>query len=1088
MTKSKSLRLQFILVALIFSTSILQASLQAQQQSPPQGYDKSLFKALQWRSIGPYRGGRVTAVTGVASQPFVYYFGATGGGVWKTVDGGANWLPVSDGFFGTGSVGGIGLCESDPNVVYVGMGESPVRGNVSHGDGVYKSTDAGKTWKKVGLEDTRQIGRVRVHPRNPDIVYVAAIGHIFGANEQRGVFRSKDGGKTWEKILYRNDRTGAIDLILDPTNANILYAGFWDVRRTPYSLESGGAGGGMFKSTDGGDTWTEITRNEGLPKGVIGKIGIAVSPANPDRLWAIIEAEDGGVFRSDDGGKKWTRVNDERKLRQRAWYYTRIYADPQNAESVYALNTGFYKSNDGGKTFNSISVPHGDNHDLWISPNDAQRMIESNDGGANVSVNGGKTWTEQDQPTAQFYRVTLDNDFPYHIYGAQQDNSTIKIASRTNDAGIRQSDWYDVGGGESGWIAPYPKDSDIVFAGSYGGLITRYDHHTGQLRDVSPWPENPMGQGAGELKYRFQWNFPILFSPHDAETLYAGGNVLFRSKNQGQSWEVISPDLTRNDKSKQGSSGGAITKDNTSVEYYCTIFTAMESPLKAGVIWTGSDDGLVHVTRDNGKNWENVTPRGMPEWIQINSLDASPHDPATAYVAATAYKSDDFKPYLYKTSDYGKTWKKITNGIPENAFTRVIREDPNRRGLLYSGTETGLYVSFNDGESWQSLQLNLPIVPITDLIVHKGEKDLIAATQGRAFWVLDDLPVLHQMTDAANAAGAFLFKPEDSYRFQGSNATLPPTATIGQNPANGAVVYYYLKDKPASQITLEFLDSRGQSIRKFMSKAPEAPPPAPGAGAPPQTPPAQPQAPSGEEVDSAEGSGGGGSRRIPAEAGLNRFVWDMRYADAARFPGIILWAGELRGPRAVPGVYQVKLTVDGKTWTESFEVKKDSRLTIAQGDFIKQFDLLIKIRDKLTETHNAITQIREVRRQMDDLVKRIKDQPNSKSITDAAKALNAKLKGIEEELYQTKNQSSQDPLNYPIRLNNKLAAVAGVVASADTAPTEQSYTVYEEQTAKINAQLQRLEQVMRTDLTAFNQLVREQNIPAVIVKPPASGQ
>ncbi|HKR01474.1 MAG TPA: hypothetical protein VJT09_12425, partial [Pyrinomonadaceae bacterium] len=713
--------------------------------------------------------------------------------------------------------------------------------------------------------------------------------------------------------------------------------------------------------------------------------------------------------------------------------------------------------------------------------------IESNDGGANVSVNGGKTWTEQDQPTAQFYRVALDSDFPYHIYGAQQDNSTIKIASRTNDAGIRANDWYDVGGGESGWIAPYPKDSDIVFAGSYGGLITRYDHHTGQLRNVSPWPENPMGQGAGELKYRFQWNFPILFSPHDPETLYAGGNVLFRSTNHGQSWEVISPDLTRNDKSKQGPSGGPITKDNTSIEYYCTIFTVIESPVKAGVIWTGSDDGLVHVTRDNGKSWDNVTPNGMPEWIQINSIDASPHDPATAYVAATMYKSDDFRPYLYKTSDYGKTWKKIVSGIPDGAFTRVVREDPNRRGLLYSGTETGVYVSFNDGESWQSLQLNLPVVPITDLVLHKGEKDLIAATQGRSFWVLDDTTVLQQLGDAAAAAGPFLFKPEDAYRFQGGGQPLPPTATIGQNPPSGAVVYYYLKEKPASQITLEFFDSAGRSIKKFTSRAPDPAPAPPGSGAPSQVPPEQPQAPSGEEVEAGGGRGGGGVRRIPAETGLNRFVWDMRYADAARFPGLILWAGELRGPLAVPGVYQVKLTVAGKTLAQNFEVKKDPRLTTSPADFARQFDLLIKIRDKLTETHNAITQIREVRKQLDELVKRVKDQPNSKPITDAAKSLNAKLTSIEEELYQTKNQSSQDPLNYPIRLNNKLAAVAGIVASADSAPTEQSYTVYEEQTGKINAQLQRLEQVMRTDLAAFNQLVRGQNIPAVIVRPTPDG-
>ncbi|HEV2915597.1 MAG TPA: hypothetical protein VGX92_20120 [Pyrinomonadaceae bacterium] len=1089
-----------ISLLLLIITGAAWSSLRAQQQpqqqpsSSQRGAEQSPFKGLQWRSIGPYRGGRVTAVAGVSSQPFIYYFGATGGGVWKTTDAGANWEPVSDGAFGTGSVGGIGICESDPNVIYVGMGESPIRGNVSHGDGVYKSTDAGKTWKRVGLEDTRQIGRVRVHPRNPDIVYVAALGHAFGPNAQRGIFRSKDGGKSWEKILYRDDRSGAIDLILDPTNANILYAGFWQVVRRPWSLESGGPGSGLFKSTDGGDTWTELTRNEGLPKGTVGKVGITVSPANPDRVWAIVEAADGGVFRSDNAGKTWARVNEERKLRQRAWYYTRIYADPASAETVYVLNTGFYKSSDGGKTFNAISVPHGDNHDLWIAANDANRMIESNDGGANVSLNGGKTWTEQDQPTAQFYRVALDNDFPYHVYGAQQDNSTVRIASRTTDAGIDRADWYDVGGGESGWIAPYPKDSEIVFAGSYGGLVTRYDHHSEQLRDVTPWPENPMGHGAADLRYRFQWNFPILFSPHDPETLYAGGNVLFRTTNQGQKWEVISPDLTRNDRSKQGSSGGPITKDNTSVEYYCTIFTVMESPVKAGVIWTGSDDGLVHVTRDSGRNWENVTPPGMPEWIQINSIEASPNDAATAYVAATMYKSDDFRPYLYKTNDYGKTWQKITNGIPDAAFTRVIREDPNRRGLLYAGTETGIYVSFNDGEAWQSLQLNLPVVPITDLAIHKREKDLVAATQGRSFWILDDLTVLHQMGTAAatSASDAYLFKPEETYRLQATDVSdLPPTATLGRNPPGGAVIYYYLKNKPAGQLTIEFLDSSGKSIKKFTSKAPEAQPqPSPGAGAqasttpgtgaPPQVPPEQPQAPSGEEVVATDTEE---QKRPPAEAGLNSFVWDLRYADAAKFPGMILWSGETRGPLAVPGNYQVRLSVGGRTLTESFEVKKDPRINATQADFAKQFELLVKIKDKLTETHNAIARIREVRRQLDDLVKRVKDQAEGRAIITAAQALNTKLLAVEEELYQTKNQSSQDPLNFPIRLNNKLAALAGVVSSADAAPTDQSYVVYEEQVGLIDAQLHRLEMILSTDLSAFNRMVREKNIPAVITKP-----
>ncbi|HYU97864.1 MAG TPA: hypothetical protein VE977_03505, partial [Pyrinomonadaceae bacterium] len=693
----KGRRFSYVLFVMLFvAVCFISAQQMANAQQTPTptstpAAEPDPWKAIQWRLIGPFRGGRSDAVAGVASQPMVYYFGGTGGGVWKTTDGGINWEPISDGsVFGTGSVGAIGLSDSDPNTIYVGMGESAIRGNVSHGDGVYKSTDAGKTWKRVGLEDTRQISRIRVNAKNPDIVYVAAQGHVWSANTERGVFRSKDGGKTWQKILYRSDKAGASDLIIDPTNANILYAGFWEVYRKPWTLESGGPGSGVFKSTDGGDTWAEITRNSGLPKGMIGIVGITVSPANPDRLWAIIEAEDGGVFRSDDAGKTWTKTNDQRNLRQRAWYYTRIYADPKNADTVYVLNTGFYKSNDAGKTFTGIGVPHGDNHDLWIAPDDPSRMIESNDGGANVSFNGGKSWTEQDQATAQFYRVVLDNDFPYHVYGAQQDNSTIRIASRNTDSGIRETDWYDVGGGESGWIAPSPKDSEIVFAGSYGGLITRLDHRTGQLRDVSPYPNNPMGAGADLLKYRFQWNFPILFSPHDANTLYTGGNVLFRSLNEGQNWEVISPDLTRNDKSKQGSSGGPITKDNTSVEYYATIFTVMESPVQQGVIWTGSDDGLVQLTRDGGKNWTNVTPNKdlMPEWIQINSIEASPHDPATAYVAATMYKWDDNKPYLYKTSDFGKTWKKITNGIPPTTFTRVIREDPNKRGLLYAGTET----------------------------------------------------------------------------------------------------------------------------------------------------------------------------------------------------------------------------------------------------------------------------------------------------------------------------------------------------------------------------------------------------------------
>jgi photosystem II stability/assembly factor-like uncharacterized protein len=1054
------------------------SAVHAQNGAPPKPPD--LLKQLQYRSIGPYRGGRSAAVTGVPSQPFVFYYGATGGGVWKTTDGGINWESVSDNsVFGTGSVGAIAVADSDPNTVYVGMGESPIRGNVSHGDGVYKSNDAGKTWKRVGLEDTRQIARIRVHPKNPDLVYVAALGHVWGPNEQRGVFRSKDGGKTWEKILSRGNKAGAIDLILDPTNANIIYAGFWEVYRKPWTLESGGPGSGIFKSTDGGDTWNELTRNPGMPKGTVGKVGITVSPANPDRVWAIVEAEDGGVFRSDNGGTTWTKVNEERRLRQRAWYYTRIYADPKNADTVYVLNTGFYRSNDGGRTYTSISVPHGDNHDLWIAPDDPNRMIESNDGGSNVSYNGGRSWTEQDQPTAQFYRVALDNDFPYNVYGAQQDNSTVRIASRTTEGGIGTSDWYDVGGGESGWIAPSPKDSNIVFAGSYGGLTTRFDKRTGQLRDINPYPNNPMGSGADVLKYRFQWNFPLLFSPHDPNKLYTAANVLFMSMDEGSSWQIISPDLTRNDKTKQGSSGGPITKDNTSVEYYATIFTVMESPVQAGTIWTGSDDGLVQITRDGGKNWANVTPSSniMPEWIQINSIEASPHDPGTAYVAATMYKWDDNKPYLYRTSDYGKTWKKITNGIPDTTFTRVIREDPNKRGLLYAGTETGMYVSFDNGDHWQSMQLNLPIVPITDLAIQKREKELVVATQGRSFWILDDLPVLHQMMDVGGfsaAAETRLYKPKESYRMPGGGFPLGPTATLGRNPANGVVVYYSLKAKPTSDVDLEFLDSAGKSIRKFTAKAARQGEGAAAAGPPP--------APPGEG-----GFGfGGGAPPVPVEVGLNRFVWDTRYPDAVRFPGMILWAGETRGPKLSPGSYQVKLTVDGKSYTQTIEIKADPRLTTAPVDYAKQLELALKIRDKLTETHNAIIQIRDVRKQVEDLLKRVAGQPNFKVVNDAGTALNKNLTAIEEALYQTKNQSSQDPLNFPIRLNNKLAALGGVVASAEAAPTAQSYAVYDEVAGQIDAQLQKLAQLMRTDVPAFNQLVKEQNIPAVVVKPSTS--
>jgi photosystem II stability/assembly factor-like uncharacterized protein len=1026
---------------------------------------------LVWRNIGPHRGGRSVAAVGVPGQPFVYYFGGTGGGVWKTTDAGITWKPVTDGQLGTGSVGALAVAESDPNVVYVGMGESCIRGNVSHGDGVYKSVDAGKTWRHVGLRDTRQIGRVRVHPKNADLVYVAALGHAFGPNRERGVFRSKDGGATWQNVLFVNDKTGAVDLVLDPTNPRVLYAGFWQVVRLPWGFESGGPGSALYKSTDGGDTWEKLT-GEGLPKkGVWGRVAVAVSPANANRLWAIIEAEDGGVFRSDDAGRTWRKVNEERRLRQRAWYYTHIYADPKNAESVYVLNVGFFRSLDGGKTFTAIEVPHGDNHDLWIAPEDPQRMINANDGGANVSFDGGASWSRQDnQPTAQFYHVITDDRFPYWVYGAQQDNSTVAMASRNREAGLSALDFHEVGGCESGYIAPKPGEPDVVYAGCYGGYLSRYDHRTGEVRNVTVYPDNPMGHGVEGMKYRFQWTFPIVVSPHDPEVVYAAGNVLFKSGNGGQSWQAISPDLTRNDPSKQGPTGGPITRDNTSVEYYATLFAFAESPREKGLLWAGSDDGLVHVSRDGGAKWTNVTPKDLPEWSMVSQIDPSPHDPGTMFLAVNRYKHDDFRPFAYVTRDYGQTWAKITSGIPDDAFVRVVRQDPVHKDLLYAGTETGVYVSLDGGGRWQPLAMDLPgetgdaagatagrlpVVPITDLVIEGN--DVVAATQGRSFWILDDVSPLRQ---GAATVETRLFAPSPAVRFFAAGR---PQPGLGQNPPSGAILYYSLASAPKEdeEVTLEFLDASGALLRKLSSK-PKADPAA-GGGDDEDGPPRAPQ-------------------KLPAKAGLNRAVWDLRGEEASRFKGLVLWSGETRGPVVPPGRYQVRLTAGGQTLTQPLEVRKDPRLATTDADFARQYDLRRKIRDKLTETHEAIGRIRDVREQARAAAERSKAAGGRAEVAAAAEALEKKLTAVEETLYQTKNQSSQDPLNFPIRLNNKLASLARAVESADAAPTEQSQAVYDDLASKIDAQLSALKQVLSTDLVSFNQLVREQDVPAVVIK------
>ncbi len=1013
----------------------------AQGQSVTQ-YEAAFVDGLTFRNIGPFRGGRSAAVTGVAGHPFTFYFGGTGGGVWKTTDAGQTWRNVSDGFFG-GSIGAVAVSEWDPNVIYVGGGEKTVRGNVSHGYGMFKSEDAGKSWRAIGLEDSRHISRIRIHPRNPDLVYAAVMGHLFGPNEERGIYRSRDGGETWERVLFVNDEVGAVDLLIDPANPRVLYASTWRIKRTPYSLESGGEGSGLWKSTDGGSTWTNITRNEGLPDGTVGIIGVAVSPADPERVWAIIESQDGGVFRSDDAGETWRRINDDRNLRQRAWYYTRIYAHPTDRDIVFVLNVGFWRSKDGGSTYERIGTPHGDHHDLWISTENPDIMVIGDDGGAQVTLDaGGNFSTYHNQPTAQFYRVTTDNHFPYRIYGAQQDNSTVRISHRSSGGSISESDWESTAGGESGHIAPHPDNPDVVYGGSYGGYLTRLDHSTGESRTINVWPDNPMGHGAKDLRYRFQWNYPIFFSPHDPSILYTAGNVLFKTTNEGQTWAAISPDLTRNDTTTMGPSGGPITKDNTSVEYYGTIFAAIESPHEPGVLWTGSDDGLIHVSRDGGDTWDNVTPpsRMMPDWMQINSIEPHPTEPGGLYVAGTRYKSDDFAPYLYKTTNYGASWTRIVSGIAPDHFTRVIRADPDRAGLLYAGTESGLYISFDDGASWVPFKANLPVVPITDLAVR--DKDLIVATQGRSFWVLDDLSPLHQLSDEVENAVLWLFQSRPAYRMSGSQSS--PSVTVGQNAPGGAHFRYYLAEaSDSTSATIRILENDGVIIESY----------------------------------SSDDDG------VPAESGLNAWTWNLRYPGAHTFDGMVLWGGGTQGPRARPGTYRMRLVVGSDSLEIPFEVLKDPRTSGSAGDIDEQFAFLVAVRDKLTETHEAIEEIRTVRKQIADVVERVGESPESEDLREFASTIREQLTGIEEALYQTKNRSGQDPLNYPIRLNNRLSGVVGGASSSDYRPTDQAYQVRDEVTQLINIELEKLRDVLETDVPRLNEMIRELEVPAVKTRP-----
>jgi photosystem II stability/assembly factor-like uncharacterized protein len=1035
---------KFPLLSIAVIITFLSYSQKKQESVATHNEDSILLSTTKYRVVGPFRGGRSGTVAGDYKNKNTFYFGGTGGGVWKTEDGGSNWKNISDKFFG-GSIGSISVAPSNSSIIYVGEGETTLRGNVSEGHGMWRSDDGGRNWKHIGLDNSRHIMRIVIHPTNPDIVWVAALGHLFGPSDERGIYKTIDGGKTWKRVLYSNDVSGGAELVMEPGNPSVLYAATWNIRRTPYSLESGGKGSGLWKSTDGGETWKNLNVKKGFPGNtIIGNIGIAVSPVNPDRVFALVESSKGGLFRSDDGGETWSLESTDADVRQRAWYFNKIYSDPKNEDIVYALNVNMYRSSDGGKTFKRINTPHGDHHNLWIDPENASRMIVADDGGAQISFDAGDNWsTYYNQPTAQFYRVSTDNHFPYRLLAAQQDNTTVRILSRTDGDDINQSDWTPTAGFESGYVVADPLDPDIVYGGNYGGFISRFNHKTGENRAVSVWPVYDLGSGANISKYRFQWNFPIFFSPNNPKKLYAAGNVLFATENEGASWTPVSGDLTTNDKSRQKSSGGPITQDNTGAEVYCTIFTAMESPLEKDLLWTGSDDGLINVSKDGGAHWENVTPPAAGKWMMWNCVEADPFQKGTAYFVGTKYKSDDYTPYIFLTNDYGKTWKKITNGIPQTHFARCLRADKKRPGLLYCGTEYGMYISYDYGENWKPFQLNLPMVPITDLTIKNN--DMVVATQGRAFYILDDLSVVQNIDKMPAHDDMYVFPVEDAYRMNGRQYLNVKNAGI--NPPNGIVVNYFLKNASDSSLVKIFvLDKDKKVISTFSTK------------------------PSGD------------TGKIEASQGMNQFVWNMYYTAAEKVDGMILWNGSVPGPKAIPGKYYIRIIKDNKDSIETgANIKANPNFKETQQEYEDQFNFLISVRDKFSEIQKAIKNIRDIRKQINDFMA-LQGKDTAGGIKTMADSINKKMTAIEESLYQTKAKSEEDVLNYPIRLNDQVAALYGYASSGNYAPTLQVKEAYSYLSGKADAELDKLKTVMNVDVLKFNALIRERQLPVIGVK------
>ena len=1064
------MRIKYILTltALIFSIYTF-----GQSKKSKINYDESLYNSIEYRLIGPFRGGRAGTAVGVLNNPNLYYMGTAGGGVWKTQDAGSTWEPISDGYFG-GSIGAIAVSESDPNIIYVGEGEQTLRGNVSSGHGMWKSTDAGETWHYIGLPKSEHISRIRIHPDNPEIVYVGVIGNLWKPNPERGLYKTNDGGMTWEKILYVSDKAGIGDLILDPNNSRIIYATTWQMKRNGYRMDSGGPDSKIFRSYDSGKTWEDISEFNGLPSFPWGIVGVAISPVNSKRIWVMVEADNGGLFRSDDGGNNWEKVNSNRALRQRAWYYTRIYADTQNEDKVFVLNVSYGVSTDGGKTFTLKNAPHGDHHDLWIDPSNNMRMVIADDGGAQVSNDGGENWsTYFNQPTAQFYRVSTDNSFPYRIYGAQQDNSTVRIKHRSSGSSITERDWEPSAGGESAHLAPDPKNNEIVFGGTYKGYMMMQDHSNGQIRSVNIWPDNPAGSGAEVMKYRFNWNFPVMFSPNNPNKLYAGSNYLHLSENSGQTWKTISPDLTRNIPETIKSSGGPITQDNTGAEYYANIFAIAESELEEGVIWVGSDDGLIHITKDGGETWENITPpkKLSPKLNMINSIDPSPFKKGKAYIAATSYKFGDYTPYLYKTEDYGKTWSLITDGINSNYYTRVIRSDKKREGLLYAGTEWGMYISFDDGNSWSKFQLNLPVTSIRDLAVK--DNDLVIATHGRSFWIIDDLTPLHQLNDNNHDDDAILFKPDLSYRMaQSGGWNRPNNLLSGQNHPNGVIINYYIKNlQEGDYIRIDIENKDGSVIRTFTNNQDkysqiENNETNKMVGNPVLSNP--------NDIDNALSSDNLGS--LSPKSGGNRLIWDMRYPGFKSFEGMVLYSSPNVGPKVAPGKYNIKMTYNDQILQKEFEIVKDPRVKISQADYQDQLEFLINVRDEVSRANQKIIDIRNIKNNMTF----IRDKSsNNLELQELINKYLTDISEIENNIHMTKNQSRQDPLNYGIRINNRIAFLLADSQRGDYPPTDQSKEFFMQIKKELDTEILKLDALIDKHSQKIENYLKENKIELI---------